>query len=113
MAVTELGLQHPVEIGLVVDHMAPPTDRAEHPQDILEADLAPAAEPRTRPQRHQQEQQQRDQSQCHGWVRQGPVIGLEMDWQGAGGGGPVGRRRRRGLKGRYCQSGTLLAAGQR
>jgi hypothetical protein len=96
---TEFGLQHSVEIGLVMNHMAPPQDRAEQPQEILGAGAAPVAEARLVPQRQQEENHQWNQGQGQGCRRQGPEVGLELQRQRHGA-GPVDGRRLRDLIGR-------------
>ena len=98
-AVTEFGLQHLVEIGLVMNHMAPPQDGAEQPQEIPRAGAAPVAEAGVRPQRQQEEHHQWNQGQSQGCWRQGLEVGLDMQRQRHGA-GPVDGRRWRDLMGR-------------
>ena len=92
MAITEFGLQHSVEIVLVMNHMAPPQDGPEQPQEILAAGAAPVAEAGLRPQGQQEEHHHWDQGQGQGCRRQGLEVGLDMQRQRHGASAVDGRR---------------------
>jgi hypothetical protein len=89
---TEFGLQHLVEIGLVMNHMAPPQDGPEQPQEILGAGAAPVAEAGLRPLHQQEEHHQWDQGKGQERRRQGLEVGLDMQRQRHGADAVAGRR---------------------
>jgi hypothetical protein len=94
-----------------MNHMAPPQDGAEQPQEILGAGAAPVAEAGLRPLSQQEEHHQWHQDQGQGCRRQGLDVGLHMQRQRHGADAVDGRHWRdlmgRNFLGQVCRQTVL------